>query len=127
LQARQQHLAQLQEALDGDRVRRFALADKLARKPEALPDILRTWLSWWRDMALLAHPSPSREAVAPISNIDEQRQLTSLAQIWSREAVLESYKQTGLALWQLERNANTRLAIEILFLTYPLPGAGRGK
>ena len=125
LQDRQQHLAQLQEALDGDRVRRFALADKLARKPEVLPDILRAWLSWWRDMALLAHPSPAREAVAPISNIDQQRQLSKLAAAWPREAVLASYKQTGTALWQLERNANTRLVMEILFLTYPLSGAGR--
>jgi hypothetical protein len=47
-------LDQLQEALYGNRVERFELADKLARKPEELPAVLRTWLSWWRDLALLA-------------------------------------------------------------------------
>ncbi len=121
MQTRRQHLAHLYDALDGSRVRRFALADKLSRKPETLPDLLRTWLSWWRDMALLAHPSEIRAAVAPISNMDQQRQMGQLAGAWPRRAILNSFEQTGLALWQLARNANTRLVLENLFLTYPLP------
>lgn len=121
LQTRQGHLAQLHEALEGNRVRRFALAEKLARKPELLPETLRTWLSWWRDLSLLAHPSDKQTAVAPISNVDDEKQIHKLAQTWPRETILESFKQTSAAIWQLSRNANTRLVMETLFLSYPLP------
>lgn len=121
LQAREEHLDHLAQALAGSRVSRFALADKLARKPEALPDVLRTWLSWWRDAALAAHAEPGNTAVSPLSNIDQRAQIEQVAAKWPREAVLRSFKQTGLAIWQLARNANTRLVLEVLLLTYPLP------
>lgn len=121
LRTRQEHLAQLHEALAGNRVRRFALAEKMTRRPELLPETLRTWLSWWRDLALLAHPSGKQAAVAPITNVDDEQQIRRLAQTWPREAVLDSFKRTGAAIWQLSRNANTRLVMETLFLSYPLP------
>jgi DNA polymerase-3 subunit delta' len=120
LAGRQQQLAQLREALDGNRVRRFALAEKLARKPELLPDLLRTWLSWWHDLALLAYRRQSIGPIVPISNVDQRQYLANLADKWAREKVLSGFKQTDLALWQLERNGNTRLVLENLFLSYPL-------
>lgn len=121
METRAQHLQQLHEALQGNRVRRFALAEKLARKPETLPDLLRTWLSWWRDAALAAHSGQGLAAVAPLSNLDEQAQIERLARAWPREAVLRSFRQTGHAIWQLAHNGNTRLVIEYLLLIYPLP------
>lgn len=119
---RQQQLARLREALEGNRVRRFALADKLSRKPELLPDLLRTWLSWWRDLALLAYRKDSIGPIVPISNVDQKPQLVSLADKWPRGIALSGFKHTDLALWQLERNGNTRLVLENLFLRYPIPG-----
>ncbi len=121
---RQQQLAHLREALDGNRVRRFALADKLARKPELLPDLLRTWLSWWHDLALLAYRRESIGPIIPISNVDQKQHLRDRADVWARERVLSGFKQTDLAIWQLERNGNTRLVLENLFLSYPLPEKG---
>ena len=121
LAGRQRQLAHLRDTLQGNRVRRFALADKLARKPEELPDLLKTWLSWWRDLALLAYRRESIGPIVPISNVDQRHQLDSLAGVWATENVLSSFKQTDLALWQLERNGNTRLILENLFLSYPLP------
>ncbi len=117
---RQEHMALLRDALDGNRGRRFALADKLARKPETLPYILRTWLSWWHDLALLAFRNDRYGPPLPISNIDLRQQLENLAHLWSEDMVLTGFKQTDLALWQLERNANTRLVLENLLLKYPL-------
>lgn len=117
LQERAAHLAQLQEALTGSRVRRFQLADKLANKPEAAPAVLQTWVSWWRDVNLLAQSRGM--GLAALTNID---QLDAMHQTASRvpdTAVLASLKQTTLALWQLEHNANGRLVLENLFLTYP--------
>jgi DNA polymerase-3 subunit delta' len=119
LSERQQQLAHLREALDGNRVRRFALADKLARKPELLPDLLKTWLSWWHDMALLAYRKDDIGPIVPIANVDQRQQMQGLAGRWRREHILTSFKQTELALWQLERNGNTRLVLENLFLVYP--------
>jgi DNA polymerase III subunit delta' len=123
LQARAEQLAQLHEALGGRRVLRFALADKLARKPETLPDLLKTWLSWWRDLTLL-----NQRRGQPISliltNVDELPRLEPLAATWSEQQIIHSLNQTNEALWQLERNANTRLVIENLLLVYPIPEPG---
>ncbi len=131
LEERRTHVNTLYEVLAGNRVVRFAIADKLARKAETLPDLLRTWLSWWRDVTLLAQVnggggrtpalSAAEAAVSlTISNVDEETRLRELAHTWKKEAALASLKQTNLALWQLERNANTRLVVENLLLTYPI-------
>ena len=114
---RAQHLDWLGDALNGDRVIRFGLADKLARKPENLPAILQSWLSWWRDLALLAQGA-TRDGIL-LTNIDQEPELTRLARAWTAAQALASLKQTNLALWQLERNANTRLVLENLLLVYP--------
>lgn len=121
LEARQQNLKQLNEALEGRRVRRFLLADKLSKKPEKLPALLRTWLSWWRDLALVAYGRGTVNPSVPISNIDQQRSLEEFADSWSREAIVKSLAATGHAIEYLQQNANTRLVIENLLLGYPLP------
>lgn len=117
LQEREGHIVALHTALQGNRVQRFTHADQLARDAETLPDLLRTWLSWWRDLALLAW---GETANLRLTNRDEQATLTRLLPLWSREQILACLKQTNDALWQLERNANTRLVVENLLLAYPL-------
>ncbi|MCA9952664.1 MAG: DNA polymerase III subunit delta' [Anaerolineales bacterium] len=119
LNIRDTQLETLHTALNGRRVARFMLVDKLYRKPETLPDMLKTWLSWWRDLALLANGSSNQ---TQISNIDERKNFEKFARDWETEAIVNSLRQTDNALWQLARNANTRLVLENLFLTYPLPG-----
>lgn len=126
LAEREEQLEQLHTALAGNRVERFALADRLAKKPEALPLILQTWLSWWRDVALLLWGGAQGTSSEGISNIDQEAQMRRLAVHWQKEAVLKALKQTRQALWQLERNANTRLVVENLFLGYPYEGQGLG-
>ncbi|KAA3664969.1 MAG: DNA polymerase III subunit delta' [Chloroflexi bacterium] len=130
LEERRAQLNTLYDALVGKRVDRFAIADKLARKAEQLPHLLRTWLSWWRDITLLAQSNGGGETAVStalsasvsitISNVDEEARLRKLAHTWENDVSLASLKQTNLALWQLERNANTRLVLENLLLTYPL-------
>lgn len=120
LLTRQQNLNQLHEALEGKRVRRFVLADKLSRKPEQLPDLLRTWLSWWRDLALVAYGQGPAVPSVPISNIDQRRVLEKLAGSWSHETIVDNLAATGHAIQYLAQNANTRLVMENLLLGYPL-------
>jgi DNA polymerase III subunit delta' len=116
LQTRESQLSWLQEALAGRRVGRFVLADKLSKKPEELPAIFQTWLSWWRDLALLAYGAGT--AVA-ISNVDQETELRRLAGSWSPEQIMTALERTAQAITHLERNANTRLVLENLFLVYP--------
>lgn len=116
LQAREYNLNVLADVVSGSRVQRFQLADKLASKPEALPDILQTWLSWWRDVNVLAR-WPEAEGTA-VTNIDQLEQLQHIIQTTAPDALLASLKQTTLALWQLAHNGNGRLVLENLFLTY---------
>lgn len=118
LNTRHEQLGWLQQALDGRRPARFELADKLSRQPEELDTILQTWLSWWRDVLLLAH---GRSADLPLINADQQAKLHQQAGKWTADQIETSLTQTQTALWQLERNANVRLVLENLFLIYPKP------
>ncbi len=122
LGTRTEQLSQLHEALAGRRVRRFQLADKLARKPELLPALLKTWLSWWRDLTLLSQRR-GQSVTLNLTNIDEITKMEPLAAAWTAQQVTASLHRTNDALWQLERNANTRLVLETLLLTYPIPEA----
>lgn len=118
LKERSQHIGWLYDALKGSRVDRFRLANKLGNKAEELPDILRTWLSWWRDAALLAQDNGR---IATLTNIDERDTLSQLAAAWDAKASFTSLQQTDRAIWQLTNNGNTRLVLENLLLIYPLP------
>jgi DNA polymerase-3 subunit delta' len=120
LQTRAEQLSHLHDALAGRRATRFALADKLSRKPEVLPDLLKTWLSWWRDLTLL-NQRQGKSISLLLTNVDEVPRLEPLATAWSEQQINASLNQTNDALWQLERNANTRLVLENLLLIYPLP------
>jgi DNA polymerase-3 subunit delta' len=116
LDDRRTQLDTLHKALQGSLVARFILAETLARKGETLPPLLRTWLSWWRDLALLAY---GRRAGDEVSNIDEIELLHEMAARWPRVGVLAALKQTETALRQLKQNANARLVMENVLLSYP--------
>jgi DNA polymerase-3 subunit delta' len=95
---------------------RFAWAEQLSREPERVPYVLNVLASWWRDVLVLA----SRSDVQ-ITNIDYRSQLGEWAaqyDVATARRVLTSIRDTA---WRLERNANRRLALEVLMLD--LPGA----
>lgn len=117
LEERTRQLELLDKALATSRVGRFALAETLSRKPEQLMGTLRTWLSWWRDMALITCGRMANEA---LSNVDRQEALYAHSQQWTTQQVLRSLANTDKAIRQLGRNANTRLVLENLMLQYPL-------
>ena len=119
LQDRKAQLDSLHQALNGSLIARFTLAETMSRKTETLPAILRTWLSWWRDLALLAF---DRQAGERLSNIDEVELLHEMVVGFPRTRLLASLKQTEAALRQLGQNANARLLLENLLLTYPRSG-----
>ncbi len=122
LVTRNENIDQLQTVLGGKRSQRFAQAEKLANKPDAIPALLQTWLTWWRDLLLLSQKGGGNGRFSQLSNIDHETTLHQQARRWDKEAILGSLQETRRALWQLERNANTRLVLENLFLVYPYGG-----
>ncbi len=116
LSRRDQVLEKLQGLEKGTYQHRFAWAEQLSRDPERVPYVLDVLASWWRDVLVLASGSDIQ-----ITNVD----CRSLLGEWAAQydvatawRVLTSIRDTA---WRLERNANRRLALEVLMLD--LPGA----
>lgn len=109
----------LKDVLSESRVGRFQIAEKLARSPENLPGLLQSWLSWWRDLAILTWRSSVGNGQGQLTNVDHLTLLQQLAGVYNPLETTTSLKQTEKSLWALEHNANTRLVLENLFLKYP--------
>ncbi len=117
LAERERALGALSEALEGGIVARFKLAERLAKDGEGLPALLQIWLSWWRDLLILAWDEYKSGAIV---NIDHKEKFAKLIKQWSRSQISESLQQTRLSIAYLGKNANTRLTIENLLLSYPV-------
>ncbi len=114
LQRRAQRLDDLDGLLSASIPERFRYADKLARNPVATQETLELWLSWWRDVILLA-----AKANTPPTNADRRSTLLDHAHRFGLEqstAVIQSLRS---ATDRLKRNANARLTIEVLMLDLP--------
>jgi DNA polymerase-3 subunit delta' len=114
LQRRAQRLDELESLLTASTTERFRYAEKLARDPVATQETLDLWLGWWRDVVLLA-----AGADAPPTNVDRQNALGDHARRYGVErgaAMVEALRGTAD---HLKRNANLRLALEVLMLDLP--------
>jgi DNA polymerase-3 subunit delta' len=116
LEAHAQRLDDLHALLGASRVERFAYAERLAREGslDRIQDTLELWTSFWRDVLLA-----SARASAPLVNANRADQIQNLAQVISPQAarqVLDALRRTRELL---EKNANTRLALEVLLLDWP--------
>jgi len=116
LDARAQKLDDLRRLLAATRVERFAYADRLSREGslDRIQDTLDLWLSFWRDVMLA-----STGAAAPLTNPDRESEIRNLAQTLSALAAsqaLAALRRTGELL---EKNVNTRLALEVMLLDWP--------
>jgi DNA polymerase III subunit delta' len=119
LQERDDMLNMLADALNGTRVRRFALAEELEaihkKDHEAIPTLLETWQSYWRDVLLQVENSPVKPC-----NTDRLIEIQQLANRLSPKAALKALNATRLLLYEtLKTNANVRMAFEVMFLDYP--------
>ena len=119
MQEREDMLNRLSELLSGNRAKRFAMAEDLEgihkKDHTAIPALLETWQSYWRDVLLQVENSP----VKP-SNIDRNIEIQQLANRISPQDALKALNATRLLLYKtLKTNANIRMAFEVLFLDYP--------
>jgi DNA polymerase-3 subunit delta' len=111
---RDQALNLLEEALNMNRARRFDLANDLAKDKAALLTLLELWQTYWRDALLLAEHA----GIEP-TNIDRIDALENLAARYPPTIMLAALNATRGTLQTLMTNANTRLALEVMFLDYP--------
>jgi DNA polymerase-3 subunit delta' len=114
LEDRAQALDAIAALSRGTYTERFAWAEQLSRQPEHVSGVLETMLSWWRDVLLIASGSN-----APLANIDRRAELEMWARQYGVTAASQALKTIRETAWQLERNANLRLALEVLALELP--------
>jgi DNA polymerase-3 subunit delta' len=114
LARRAQLLDDLQRLLIQGRVERFAYAEEMAGNANAARETLRLWQTWWRDVMLLASGSQ-----AMLTNVDRAPALLELANCLGPERAKNAARAIAQTLWQLDHNANARLALEVLLLDLP--------
>jgi DNA polymerase-3 subunit delta' len=118
LDRRGERLDAMEALLGEDRAARFRYVEGLTRTKQGtmVREVLELWSGWWRDVMLTA---AWKMRSAPITNVDRKDQIQAAANrygIESARAVVRSIQET---LGQLDRNANTRLALEVLMLSLP--------
>jgi DNA polymerase-3 subunit delta' len=114
---REQHLEALQGLLRQGRAARIAAAEHLARRDD-LPDIIRLWQAWWRDILLVQNGC--EDLAANVDRIDALRLWAVRGEARGAPAAL---RETDTALSRLEQNVNPRLAVEVMLLGWGIPAA----
>jgi DNA polymerase-3 subunit delta' len=116
LEARTQRLDDLHRLLSASRMERFTYAERLAREGslDRIQDTLDLWQSFWRDVLLAAS-----HVAAPLTNADRAEQIHSLAHSLPSAVALEVLSKLRTTNDLLEKNVNTRLALEVMLLDWP--------
>jgi DNA polymerase-3 subunit delta' len=126
LTQRKQHLDEMVDLLSASTNKRFQYVRRRvdswrsssSGKPGA--DRLRAiermelWLSWWRDLLLAA-----AGAEATLTNVDRVGELHHYARRFGAPAIGDTVRAIRLTMSRLKRNANIRLALEVLMLDLP--------
>ncbi len=116
LEQRTSWLEDLERVLPASRVERFALAEAITKEKERenFRPLLHVWLSYWRDVLL-----SSAHASAPLANIDHTVQIEKLASRLDLSAARLAVQTVEKTLERLDKNANMRLAAEVMLLDLP--------
>ncbi len=117
LSRRQQRLGELQSLFLKGRAARIMAAERLSER-EDLPETIKLWQTWWRDMILLC--AGCGDLVANLDYLDVLHQQAKQSDL---VAIEKSLRNAEAALYQLEQNVNPRLALEVLLLSWPLARA----
>jgi DNA polymerase-3 subunit delta' len=97
---------------------RFAYAAQLARqfnqRREITLDVLKLWQDLWRDLMLIKNGF--KEAII---NIDIEERLSRLSEETDLSDIRHFIENIQQAMQNLRRNANPRLALEVLMMDIP--------
>lgn len=104
----------LQKLLQAGQVQRFAYAKSISEKRTVVRELLQVWLSFWRDVLLTSLGSR-----APLVNLEHAPAIQALAAALPPETIQRTVEAHQRTIDLLERNANLRLALEVLMLDLP--------
>jgi DNA polymerase III subunit delta' len=118
LEERAQHIDILRNVIQGNRRRRFDIAEEISNaaknnKP-ALRALLETWQTYWRDVLLAAS-----NAEVPLTNIDMRDDLIGLANHVGVADALQAVRATRRMMQTLSTNAQVRMGLDVMLLDYP--------
>ena len=112
--ARNHHLDELSGAITEGRAERLLRAETLSKKSDDLPELLETWLGWWRDVLLVQNGDGSR-----VTNLDRDGALREQAERFTVAQAHSTLKAVRATARYLTQNVNARLAMEVLLLNLP--------
>ncbi len=107
-------LDDLDKLLRASLIKRFDYAEKLARDPVATQETLDLWISWWRDVLLVASGTE-----ALLTNVDRQDRLRDHARYLDVSTIARVVRALCESRQKLQRNANKRLTLDVLMLDLP--------
>jgi DNA polymerase-3 subunit delta' len=117
LAARRQRLDDLLALLPATRTRRLAYAEALAKEePDDIASALEYWQLFWRDVA---DAGGRGSGAGRALNADYAEAVADLAGRLPRDAAARAMRGISAALSAMQRNANARLALEVLLLQLP--------
>ena len=91
------------------------LAAEFGKSRMAVRERMEMWLTWWRDLLLL-----KSGCAGLIVNIDREDVLRRQAEQCSLSTIGGTIKSIRATMQHLEKNANARLAFEVLMLNIPI-------
>jgi DNA polymerase-3 subunit delta' len=114
LERRNMWLNEHYELLSSGRLTRFAYAYAISNDREKLRDLLHVLLSVWRD---ILHRAAG--AKTPLFNPDRAIEIDQLASSLGLETACRVVAEIERTIILLERNVNSRLAVEVLLMNIP--------
>ncbi len=115
LEDRSTKLIELINLLSLSRVGRFAYADKLRKDRQQAVKTLALWEGWWRDVMISSTGTNSPE----ISNVDYKTEIHFIAEQLDTTKIANTLLAIRKTQKDLQKNANARLALEVLMLQIP--------
>jgi DNA polymerase-3 subunit delta' len=93
---------------------RFGFAEAALTDRVVLRESLELWAGFWRDVMIV-----SAGAGAPLTNADRTNEIRTIAGQMSVETARRALQSIEATRDRIDRNANTRLALETLMLDLP--------
>ncbi len=115
IREQEQRLEELDGLLKAPLAERFRYAATMSLDVPAAEEVLELWAGWWRDVML--YSSGIEEG---LTHIDEQERLAAHAARLNTRSAARLAQATRTTADHLRRNANPRLALEVL-LAFDLP------
>ncbi|MBC7256498.1 MAG: DNA polymerase III subunit delta' [Chloroflexi bacterium] len=112
LAEREERLRDLEALLTASRSERLLMAERYSKHP-ALSEVIGLWQTWWRDVLLECAGCGDL-----VAHADQREALKRTARLWNLPSAEAALRSTEEALEQLEHNANARLVLEVMFLSW---------